>query len=52
MGNNLLDGVAVGVHGIIRFLHGGKHCLVELVNGFIELGTCQTGGIHQFGTTE
>jgi len=23
-GNNLLDGLAVGVHGIIRFLHGGK----------------------------
>ena len=33
-------------------VHGGKHCLVEQVNGFIELGTCQTGGIHQFGTAE
>ena len=42
-GYDLLDRVLVRAHGVIHFLYGGKHGLVELPDRLVQLGFRQPG---------
>lgn len=51
-GYDLLDRVLVRAHGVIHFLYGGKHGLVELPDRLVQLGFRQPGSLYLLGALE